>query len=187
MISTSDFKEGMAIIVDGQIYKILSFQHVSPGNWRAFVRTKLRNLATGAVVDRNFRAGEKFEQAVLENAPVQFLYKDGNTYHFMNTETFDQLAVDAEVLGDATKYLTEQMEVTVRLHEGRVVEVQVPPHVDLLVVETDPGLKGDTATAATKPAKLETGAVIQVPLFVQKGERVRVDTRTGEYVTRVSD
>lgn len=186
MITTSDFRTGMGIIVDGNIYVILSFQHVSPGRWRAFVSTKIRDMKTGAVLERNFRAGEKFEQAVLENATYQFLYKDGDTYHFMDASTFDQAAVDAEVLGDAVKYLREEMEVAVRLHDGRVVEVVVPVHVDLRVVETNPGLKGDSATASTKPATLETGAVVQVPLFVEKGERVRVDTRTGQYVTRVS-
>lgn len=185
-ISTADFRNGLTIETDGGIYAIIEFQHVKPGKGGAFVRTKLRNLRTGAVIDKTFRAGQRMEQAVIERRPMQFLYRAGDEYVFMDTETFDQVSLAADVVGEGVKYLKENVEVVVILHDDEILGVDLPQTMDLRVARTDPGLRGDTATGGTKPATLETGAVVNVPLFINEGDIVRVDTRTGEYVQRVS-
>jgi len=171
--------------VDGKRFTILYFQHVKPGKGGAFVRTRLRNIDTGAVVEKTFRAGEKLEGVRTESRPMSFLYRDGDLLYFMDTETYEQTAVSAEVVGEAEGYIVPNGTVSVLSADGEVVSVEPPAHVDLEVVQTDPGLKGDTATGGSKPATLETGIVVQVPLFVNVGDRLRVDTRTNEYLTRV--
>ncbi|HSL01770.1 MAG TPA: elongation factor P [Rubrobacteraceae bacterium] len=185
MISTNQFRNGAAIRVDGKRFTILYFQHVKPGKGGAFVRTRLRNLDTGAVIEKTFRAGEKLENVRTESRPMSFLYRDGDLLYFMDAETYEQTLVPAEVVGEAEGYIVPNGTVSVLSADGEVVSVEPPAHVDLEVVETDPGLKGDTATGGSKPATLETGIVVQVPLFINVGDRVRVDTRTNEYLTRV--
>ena len=185
MISANQFRNGSAIRVDGKRFTILYFQHVKPGKGGAFVRTRLRNIDTGAVVERTFRAGEKLESVRTESRPMTYLYRDGDLLYFMDTETYEQSAVPSEVVGEASGYIVPNGTVSVLSADGEVVSVEPPAHVDLEVAETDPGLKGDTATGGSKPATLETGVVVQVPLFVGVGDRVRVDTRTNEYLTRV--
>ena len=185
MISTNQFRNGAAIRVDGKRFTILYFQHVKPGKGGAFVRTRLRNLDTGAVIEKTFRAGEKVESVRTESRPMQFLYHDGNLFYFMDSETYEQIGIPTDVLGESAGYIVPNGEIKVLSADGEVVSVEPPAHVDLEVAETDPGLKGDTATGGSKPATLETGLVVQVPLFVNVGERVRVDTRTNEYLTRV--
>ena len=184
-IATNQFREGAVCRPDGKPFTILYFQHVTPGKGAAFVRTRLRNIDTGAVVEKTFRAGEKVESVRTQSRPMTFLYQDGDLYHFMDSETYEQVAIPAEVLGEASGYVVPNGEAKVLYADGEVVSVEPPAHVDLEVAETDPGLKGDTAAGASKPATLETGLVVQVPLFVSVGERVRVDTRTNEYLTRV--
>ncbi len=185
MISTNQFRNGAAIRVDGKRFTIMYFQHVKPGKGGAFVRTRLRNLDTGAVVEKTFRAGEKVEGVRTESRPMQFLYRDGDLFYFMDSETYEQVAIPVEVLGESAGFIVPNGEVKVLSADGEVVSVEPPAHVDLEVAQTDPGLKGDTATGGSKPATLETGLVVQVPLFVNVGERVRVDTRSNEYLTRV--
>lgn len=185
MISTSQFKNGAAIRVDGKRFTILYFQHVKPGKGGAFVRTRLRNIDTGAQVEKTFRAGEKLDSVRTESRPMTYLYRDGDLLHFMDADTYDQVAVPAEAVGEAAGYIVDGGTVSVLSADGEVVSVEPPAHVDLAVTQSDPGLKGDTATGATKPATLETGLVVQVPLFVNTGDRVRVDTRSNEYLTRV--
>ena len=184
MISTNQFRNGAAIKVDGKRFMILYFQHVKPGKGGAFVRTRLRNIDTGAVVEKTFRAGEKVESVKTQSRPMTFLYRDGELFYFMDSETYEQIAIPVEVIDEVAEYIVPNGEVTVLSADGEVVSVEPPPHVDLEVAETDPGLKGDTATGGSKPATLETGLVVQVPLFVGVGEKVRVDTRTKEYLTR---
>lgn len=186
MISTNQFKNGMSIVVDEDNYTILEFQHVKPGKGGAFVRTKLKNMRTGAVVDRTFRAGEKFENVHTERKPMTYLYNDPNGYVFMDDETYEQISLSKEMVQDIEKYLVENQTVYVLHLEGKPFSVELPLFVELGVAQTDPGLKGDTATGGTKPATLESGAVIQVPLFVNVGDVIKVDTRTDEYITRVS-
>ncbi|MDP9437729.1 MAG: elongation factor P [Actinomycetota bacterium] len=185
MISTNQFRNGSAIRVDGKRFTILYFQHVKPGKGGAFVRTRLRNIDSGAVVEKTFRAGEKLEGVSTQSRPMTYLYRDGDLLHFMDADTYDQVAVPAEVVGDAAGYVVEGGTVSVLSADGEVVSVEPPAHVDLEVTQTDPGLKGDTAQGGSKPATLETGLVVQVPLFVNTGDRVRVDTRSNEYLTRV--
>ena len=185
MISTNQFRNGSAIRVDGKRFTILYFQHVKPGKGGAFVRTRLRNIDSGAVVEKTFRAGEKLEGVSTQSRPMTYLYRDGDLLHFMDADTYDQVAVPAEVIGEAAGYVVEGGTVSVLSADGEVVSVEPPPHVDLEVTQTDPGLKGDTAQGGSKPATLETGVVVQVPLFVNTGDRVRVDTRSNEYLTRV--
>ncbi|HEB12507.1 MAG TPA: elongation factor P [Actinobacteria bacterium] len=184
-ISTNQFKTGMAIEIDGTLFFIVDFQHVKPGKGGAFVRTKLKNVITGASQDKTFRAGEKFEMAHLEHCKMQYLYKDGEDYNFMDNSSFEQMILTPEQLGDVMKYVKENTDVDVLMHEGRPIGIEPPIFVELEVVETDPGLRGDTATGATKPATLETGAVVQVPLFVNIGDHLKIDTRTDTYITRV--
>lgn len=185
MISTNDFRTGLTIEVDGEIYTVVEFQHVKPGKGSAFVRSKLKNLRTGAVIERTFRAGEKVPRAHLERKEMQYLYREGDSYVFMDNETYDQVSLTAEQLGENVKYLKENMNIYLLTHEGNLIGIELPNFVELKVVEAEPGVRGDTATGGTKSATLETGLVIQVPLFVEVGDVVRVDTRTGEYLERV--
>ncbi len=185
MISTNQFKNGTAIRVDGKRFTILYFQHVKPGKGGAFVRTRLRNIDTGAVIEKTFRAGEKLENVRTESRPMTYLYRDGDLLYLMDAQTYEQVAVPVEVVGEAAGYIVPNGTVSVLSADGEVVSVEPPAHVDLEVSQTDPGLKGDTATGGSKPATLETGLVVQVPLFVNVGDRVRVDTRSNEYLTRV--
>jgi elongation factor P len=185
MISTNQLRNGTAIRVDGKRFMILFFQHVKPGKGGAFVRTRLRNIDTGAVVEKTFRAGEKLENVRTESRPMTYLYRDGDILYFMDTDTYEQTAIPADAVGETASYVVEGRTVNVLAADGEVVSVEPPAHVDLEVANTDPGLKGDTATGGTKPATLETGVVVQVPLFVNVGDRVRVDTRSKEYLTRV--
>ena len=183
-MDTSDFRNGLSIIVDGEIYTIVDFQHVKPGKGGAFVRSKLKNARTGAVTDKTWRAGEKMDQAILDRRLMQFLYERDNEYHLMDMETFDQLTVGKAIFGDAVKYLKENTEVSALTHEGRVISVELPFMMELEVAETDPGVRGDTASGGSKPAKLETGAMVQVPFFINVGDVIKVDTRTDAYLER---
>ncbi|MBI2266087.1 MAG: elongation factor P [Armatimonadetes bacterium] len=185
MISTNDLKNGITVIVDGNLMTVVEFQHVKPGKGSAFVRTKLRNLKTGYVIEKTFRAGEKIPRAHIERRPMQYLYSTGSDYVFMDNESFDQSHMAVEFLGDNTKWLKESMVIEVLLHDGNIIGVDIPNFVELRIEHTEPGFKGDTATGGSKPATLETGAVIQVPLFVEPGETVQIDTRTGSYLRRV--
>jgi elongation factor P len=182
-VSTAEFKKGLRIVFDGNPYQIVDFQHVKPGKGGAFVRTKLKHLRLGRVVDRTFRAGEKVGLVEYEQRSMQFLYKDDN-FHFMNLDTYEQIALPADVVGEAANWLKETMEVEVFVINGDPAGVDVPNFVELEVVKTDPGLRGDTASGGSKPATLETGAVVQVPLFIDQGEVLRIDTRTGAYIER---
>lgn len=185
MLSTNQFKNGNHIEVEGTIFKILEFQHVKPGKGGAFVRTKLRRASDGAVIDRTFRAGEKFRSVRTETRKMQFLYADGSDAHFMDSESFEQIAVPEATVAEALRFITPSSEVEVLFIDDQPSDLQLPSAVDLEVTETEPGLRGDSVSGGgTKPATLETGAVIQVPLFLEPGTRIRVDTRTGEYVAR---
>jgi len=185
MITAGDFRKGMTVEIDGQVYTIVDFLHVKPGKGAAFVRAKIKNVITGAVLERTFNPSEKFEQAHIERKEMQYLYNDGELYYFMDTETYEQLPLNKEKVEDALKFIKENMTVTIKFYKGEAFSVEPPNFVELEVVQTDPGFKGDTATGGSKPATLETGAVIQVPLFVNTGDKIRVDTRTGEYMERV--
>jgi len=185
MISTAEFKSGLSLLVDGQLYVIVEFQHVKPGKGGAFIRTKLRRLRDGSIIDRTFRSGEKFQDAYIEKKTLQFLYRTDGTLHLMDTKTYEQLEIDEGVMGAAAGFLKEEMALEGQFHEGKLIGLQAPMFVDVEVTSTEPGIRGDTSKAALKPATLETGASIQVPLFVDRGDRVRVDTRTGAYVSRV--
>lgn len=185
MISAGDFRNGITIEVDGNIYQIIEFQHVKPGKGAAFVRTKLKNIKNGGVVEKTFRPTEKCPQARIDRADMQYLYTDGDLYHFMNVENYDQIALDAEAVGDSLKFVKENEMVKMCSHNGSVFAVEPPLFVELEVTETEPGFKGDTATGATKPAVVETGAMVYVPLFVEQGDKIKIDTRTGEYLSRV--
>ncbi|HEX2729609.1 MAG TPA: elongation factor P [Rubrobacteraceae bacterium] len=185
MISTSQFRNGAAIRVDGKRFTILYFQHVKPGKGAAFVRTRLRNIDTGATLEKTFRAGEKLDSVRTESRPMQYLYRDGDLFYFMDEDTYEQTAISESVLGETAGFLVPNGTLSVLSADGEVVSVEPPAHVDLEVTQTDPGLKGDTATGGSKPATLETGLTVQVPLFVNVGDRVRVDTRSKEYLTRV--
>ncbi|QIA27114.1 elongation factor P [Thermaerobacter sp. PB12/4term] len=186
MIQAGDFKNGMTVIIDGQVHQVLEFQHVKPGRGQAFVRAKIRNLETGATVNRTFRPDERFPPAPIEKREMQYLYDADGQYFFMDTDTYDQVGLSAAQLGDAVNFLKEGMVVKVLQTGEKTLGVELPTAVDLKVVETEPGVRGDTAQGGSKPARLETGAVVQVPLFVNAGDVIRVDTRTGEYVERVS-
>jgi len=184
LISTADFRTGLTIQVDGEPYQILEFQHVKPGKGSAFVRTKLKNIRTGRVLEKTFSAGERMDPAHVEHRKVQYLYRSGDQYTFMDLETYDQFDAQPDLI-TGEKYLQEGMECEATLFEGNIIGIEVPAHVELKVTMTDPGIRGDTATGGTKPATLETGAVVQVPLFVQVGDMVRVDTRTDTYIERM--
>jgi len=184
--STSDFRKGLKIELDGKPYIMVDFLHVKPGKGGAFVRTKLRNLATGAVIERTFRSGEKVERPDLEEKEMQYLYRDDDGYQFMDMETFDQVFITSDQVGDSADYLKEGLELTVLYHDNQPISLELPNFVELKIIETKPGVKGDTASGGSKPAKLETGLVVQVPLFLGEGEVLRIDTRTGEYIERIS-
>jgi len=186
MATTANFRNGMVLEIDGNLWTITYFQHVKPGKGGAFVRTKLKNVLSGAVVDRTFRAGERVTSVRLERRPVNYSYSDGEFYHFMDQETWDMVPVSADMLGNQLKYLKENMECEGLVHNGNVISVELPAFVELEVTHTDPGHKGDTAQGATKPATLETGAVVQVPLFVDVGDRLKIDRREDKYLSRVS-
>ena len=184
MVSAGDFRNGVTLEIDGQVVQILEFQHVKPGKGAAFVRTKLKNVINGGVVERTFRPTEKFPAARIDRVEMQYLYNDGDLYNFMDVNTYEQIALSTDVVGDALKFVKENETVKVCSYNGKVFSVEAPLFVELEVTDTEPGFKGDTATGATKPATLETGAQINVPLFVNQGDRVKIDTRTGEYLSR---
>lgn len=184
MISSNDFRNGVTIDLDGVAHQVIEFQHVKPGKGSAFVRTKLKNLQTGGVLDRTFNAGERVPAAKVEKREMQYLFSVDDDYTFMDTETFEQLTLKSAEIGDGVKFLKENMLCHIILFKGASIGVELPNSVDLLIVETDPGFKGDTATGGTKPATLETGAIIKVPLFIESGTMVTVDTRSGQYVGR---
>ncbi|MGI5999679.1 elongation factor P [Lachnoclostridium sp. An131] len=185
MISAGDFRNGVTLEIEGNVYQILEFQHVKPGKGAAFVRTKLKNIINGGVVEKTFRPTEKFPQARIDRVEMQYLYSDGDLFHFMNTENYDQIALNAEDIGDSLKFVKENEMVKVCSYNGNVFAVEPPLFVELEITDTEPGFKGDTATGATKPATVETGAVVYVPLFVDQGDKIKIDTRTGEYLSRV--
>lgn len=185
MISAGDFRNGITIELEGNIYQIIEFQHVKPGKGAAFVRTKLKNIKSGGVVEKTFRPTEKCPQARIDRKDHQYLYADGDLYYFMDVETYDQLALSASDIGDALKFVKENEMVKICSYKGSVFAVEPPLFVELAITETEPGLKGDTATGATKPATVETGASVMVPLFVEQGDVIKIDTRTGEYLSRV--
>lgn len=184
-MDTSDFRNGLSIIYDNDIYTIVDFQHVKPGKGGAFVRSKLKNLRTGATIDKTWRAGEKMDQAILERKPMQYLYQQDSEYYLMDNDTFEQIAVPQAKIGTQSKYMKENTDVQVVLHKDDIIGVSVADFAELEVVQTDPGVRGDTASGGSKPATLEGGAVIQVPFFVNQGDRVKVDTRTDTYLERV--
>lgn len=185
MVVAGDFKNGITIQMDNGIWQIIEFQHVKPGKGAAFVRTKLKNIVNGGVVEKSFRPTEKFELAHIDRKEYQYLYSDGDLYNFMDTETFEQIALASEDVGDSLKFVKENEMVKLCSHAGKVFAIEPPINVELLITESEPGVKGDTATGATKPAILETGAKVMVPLFVNQGDTIRIDTRTGEYISRV--
>ncbi|MGI6487865.1 MAG: elongation factor P [Syntrophothermaceae bacterium] len=185
MISVNDFRTGVTVEVEGEVWQVMEFQHVKPGKGAAFVRAKLKNMRTGGTVERTFRGGEKIPRARLDKREMQYLYNDGEDYVFMDTETFDQLSLGKDQLGDGVNYLKEQMMIEILQWQGEILGIELPNFVELEVVETEPGIRGDTASGATKQAVLETGATVQVPLFVDVGDTLRIDTRTGEYMERI--
>lgn len=184
MISAGDFRKGITIELDGEVYTIVDFQHVKPGKGAAFVRTKIKNIVTGSVLERTFNPSERVPRAHIETKEMQYLYNDGNLYYFMDTETYEQIPLNRDQVEDAIKYVKENMNATIKFFRGTPFSVEPPNFVELEVVETEPGVKGDTVTGGTKPATLETGAVIHVPLFINTGDIIRVDTRTDEYMER---
>lgn len=186
MATTNDLKNGMTLDLDGQLWNVVEFQHVKPGKGGAFVRTTLKNVRTGKVVDKTFNAGVRVEVALVEKREMSFLYRDGSDFVFMDTETYDQQHVPAATVGGTADYLLENMAATVTVHEATPLSVELPASVELLIAETDPGVQGDRSTGGTKPARLETGVSIAVPLFIAPGEKVRVDTRDGRYLGRVN-
>ena len=185
MISAGDFRNGITIEMDNGIFQIVEFQHVKPGKGAAFVRTKLKNIVNGGVVEKSFRPTEKFPQARIDRKDMQYLYSDGDLFNFMDVESFEQIALNAETIGDALKFVKENEMVKVCSHNGNVFAIEPPLFVELEITDTEPGFKGDTATGATKPAVVETGASVNVPLFVELGDKIKIDTRTGEYLSRV--
>ncbi len=185
MVSAGDFRNGITLEIDNSVYQVIDFQHVKPGKGAAFVRTKLRNIKDGGVTERTFRPTEKFPQAHIDRSEMQYLYNDGELYHFMNTETYDQFALNEESIGDSLKFVKENEMVKMLSHSGQVFAIEPPLFVELQITETEPGFAGNTAQGATKPAVVETGATVYVPLFVNQGETIQIDTRTGEYMKRV--
>jgi elongation factor P len=185
VISSNDFRNGVTIVIDGQLWTVIEFLHVKPGKGSAFVRTRLKNVKSGATVERTFRAGEKLERATVDNREMQMLYNDADGYHFMDNETFENVTLQRDIIGDAADFLKDGMKIDVQTHDGAAIGASLPAHVELRVEETEPGFKGDTAQGATKPARLETGASVQVPLFVNEGDVIRIDTRDRRYIGRV--
>ena len=186
MISTNDVKPGMTLDLDDGVFQIVEYQHVKPGKGKAFVRMKLKNVQSGAVIDRTFRADEPVQQAIIDRRPHQFLYRDDLGFHFMDGESFAQLSLTTTEVGDAAWYLRAGETAQLSMYEGKAIGIDLPTSVELLVVDTEPGVKGDRSSAGTKPARTETGLVVQVPLFVDQGDRIKVDTRAGSYMTRVT-
>ncbi len=186
MATTNDLKNGLVLNIDGQLWAVVEFQHVKPGKGGAFVRTKLKNVLSGKVVDKTFNAGVKVETANVDKRAMSYLYNDGDDYIFMDATTYDQIPVSAATVGDGVKYLLENQEAIVALHDGTPLYVELPASVELVVEYTEPGLQGDRSTGGTKPARLETGAEVQVPLFLENGEKIKVDTRDGSYLGRVT-
>ncbi len=184
MVSAGDFRNGVTFEMDGQVMQVIEFQHVKPGKGAAFVRTKIRNVISGAVTETSFNPTAKFESATVERKTMEYSYNDGNLYHFMEMDTYEMIPIDGSVLGDSFRFVLENMQCIVSSYKGKVFSVEPPNTVDLVITETDPGFAGNTATNATKPAVLETGAEVKVPLFIEQGEKIRVDTRTGEYLER---
>ena len=185
MISAGDFRNGVTFEEDGNVLQVIEFQHVKPGKGAAFVRTKLKNIKSGGVVEKTFRPTEKCPQARIDRKDMQYLYEDGDLYYFMDTETYDQVALNSETVGDALKFVKENEMCKICSYNGKVFSVEPPLFVELEITDTEPGFKGDTATGATKPAVVETGATVYVPLFVNQGDKIKIDTRTGEYLSRV--
>ncbi len=185
MVSAGDFRNGITVEMEGNVYQIIEFQHVKPGKGAAFVRTKLKNIINGGVVEKSFRPTEKFPQARIDRKDMQYLYSDGDLFNFMDTESYDQIALNAEAVGDALKFVKENEMVKICSYNGNVFAIEPPLFVELEITDTEPGFKGDTATGATKPAIVETGAKVMVPLFVENGEKIKIDTRSGEYLSRV--
>jgi elongation factor P len=184
MISTSDLRRGLTVEIDGEIWAILEYHHIKMGRGSAQVRMKMRNIKTGTTIERSVQAGEKFRRAILDRHNVQYLYREDNIFYFMDLDSFEQLAMNDDKLGDAVDYLMENMSLEVLTYEDEPVSIEIPNTVELVISETVPGVKGDTAAGGTKPAKLETGKMVHVPLFLNEGERIRVDTRTGQYIER---
>ena len=184
MISAGDFRNGVTLEIDGQVVQILEFQHVKPGKGAAFVRTKLKNVINGGVVERTFRPTEKFPQARIERVDMQYLYSDGDLFYFMNVENYEQIALNEETIGDALKFVKENEMVKVCSYNGNVFAIEPPLFVELEITETEPGFKGDTAQGASKPATVETGATVSVPLFVNQGDKIKIDTKTGKFLPR---
>jgi elongation factor P len=184
MITASEFRNGATFELDGQIFQVVEFQHVKPGKGAAFVRTKLKNVITGSTVERTFNPTDKMDKAHIERKDMQYLYNDGDLFYFMDVETYEQLPLNQSTIGDALKFVKENMICKILSHNGNVFGIEPPTFVELEVTQTDPGFKGDTATGATKPATLETGATVKVPLFINQGDMIRIDTRTGEYLER---
>ncbi|MBP3238830.1 MAG: elongation factor P [Lachnospiraceae bacterium] len=185
MVSAGEFRNGMTLEMEGSVYQVIEFQHVKPGKGAAFVRTKLKDIKNGGVVEKTFRPTEKFPTAHIERSDMQYLYSDGDFYHFMNVETYDQIQLTSDQIGDALKFVKENEMVKMCAHGGQIFSVEPPLFVELQITDTEPGFKGDTATGASKPAIVETGAQVMVPLFVNQGETIQIDTRTGEYMKRV--
>ncbi len=185
MISAGDFKNGLTLEIDGNVVQIMEFQHVKPGKGAAFVRTKLKNVISGGIIERTFRPTEKFPQARIERVDMQYLYSDGDLYNFMNNETYDQIAIGQDTVGDSLKFVKENETVKVCSYNGNVFAIEAPLFVELEITDTEPGFAGNTAQGATKPAVVETGATVYVPLFVNQGDVIKIDTRTGEYLSRV--
>ena len=185
MVTAGDFKNGLTIVVEGKVCQIIEFQHVKPGKGAAFVRTKFKDIINGGVVERSFRPTEKFDSAIIERVDMQYLYTDGELFHFMNNENYEQTALNAETVGDSLKFVKENETVKVCSVNGKVFAIEPPLFVELEITETEPGFKGDTAQGATKPAIVETGAQVAVPLFVDQGNKIKIDTRTAEYMSRV--
>jgi elongation factor P len=184
MISSNDLRNGVTIVVDGQLWTVIEFLHVKPGKGSAFVRTRLKNVKTGTTLERTFRAGEKLERAMVDNRQMQMLYNDADGYHFMDQQTFENVTLQRELIGGPADFLKDGMAVDVQFHDGTPIGIDLPAHVELKIVETDPGFRGDTATNTTKPARLETGATVNVPLFVETGDVIRIDTRDRRYIGR---
>lgn len=184
MLTAGDLRKGITFEYDGQVYIVIDFLHVKPGKGAAFVRTKLRNVIAGGVIERTFNPSEKFQEAVIERKEMEYLYNDESLYYFMDLETYEQIPLNYEKVEDAIKYLKENMNAVIKFYRGEAFSVEAPNFVELKVIETDPGFKGNTATNTLKPAKIETGTVIQVPLFINEGDKIRIDTRTGEYMER---
>jgi len=187
MISTADFRNGMTVLLDNELMQIVEFQHVKPGKGGAFVRTKFKNVLTGRVLEKTFRSGEKFDEARIEEQVWQYLYHDGDLFHFMDKETFEQMEVNKDVVGDSAQWVKDNADATLKFFNGRCIKVDPPNFVVLQITQCDPGIQGDRATGGTKPAVLETGVTVQVPLFVQEGEIIRVDTRTKSYIERANN